>query len=184
MTTLIESLWQQYHMRVLNYMHFKTHSDEAEDLTQVVFLQALSAIRKGNGPVAHESGWLWRITNNVLVDYYRYGGRVERRECVELDATHWYSDEESSGIGTEAELVTASDGGTHEQAMARMDQERVRTAVRRLPSDKQRDTVTMRLEGYAFDEVADTLGLTYPAAKQLYQRAAVNLRAHLMEAAC
>lgn len=70
--TQFNALYHLYVERVHRYMLARTHSaEDAADLTQQVFLQALDAL-----PRYHERGvpfgaWLFRIARNVLADAHR-----------------------------------------------------------------------------------------------------------------
>ncbi len=67
-----EVLYQRYLKRVYRYLRLRTNNDEdAADMTQQVFLQALDAL-----PNYHDRGlpfaaWLFRIARNAATDAYR-----------------------------------------------------------------------------------------------------------------
>jgi RNA polymerase sigma-70 factor (ECF subfamily) len=179
----IEALWHEHHARILNWVQFKTHSDEAEDLTQTVYLRALQAIRNGNGPVEQVNGWLWRIAGNVVIDYYRWRGRLP--DALELDADHRF-DQNNMFHGRqegEAEFLITPEPGPEELAMQGMEQQRVREAVQRLACANLTDTINLRLEGYTNGEIAEMFGASESAVKQYNTRAFVKLREWLREAA-
>lgn len=66
-----DELYEQYLARVYRYMRTRTRGEgEAADLTQQVFLQALTGFPKyrGDVPVA---AWLFGIARNVATDFHR-----------------------------------------------------------------------------------------------------------------
>lgn len=172
-TAEIESLWHAHHTPILKYVRFKTRSQDYEDMTQTIFLRAFLALKTGKGPKENEEAWLWRIARNLVFDYYRWG---HLREHLELDAN--YGLEQDGAM--EAELRTLPEPEPEELVMQRMEQERVRAAIEQL-SAIERDTVTLRLEGYAFGEIANILGVAEITAKQRSTRAKKNLREYLQE---
>ena len=75
------ALYDRYLGRIYAYLRARTNNDEeAADLTQQVFLQALDALpryREGRVPFA---AWLFRIARNVAIDSHR-----RRRTSVAWD---------------------------------------------------------------------------------------------------
>lgn len=65
-------LYERYVDRVYGYLRSRTAcGEDAADLTQQVFLQALKALRRYKpGPVPF-SAWLFRIARNLAVDFHR-----------------------------------------------------------------------------------------------------------------
>ncbi|PIR44401.1 hypothetical protein COV23_00010 [Candidatus Wolfebacteria bacterium CG10_big_fil_rev_8_21_14_0_10_31_9] len=52
----------------------------AEDLTQDVFVKVVSKIESFNENQGNFSGWVWQITKNSLIDYYR-----DKKETIFTD---------------------------------------------------------------------------------------------------
>jgi RNA polymerase sigma factor (sigma-70 family) len=153
-------------------------------MTQIVFLRALRAIQNGKGPKEHESGWLWRIVTNVIIDFYRWRGRLP--ECVELDAEHRRSEGDADGYlkqELEAELLTAFGMEPEEIAEQNYTVDLVRTAIEKLPTAKQSDAMHLQLDGYRNAEIAEMLQMTEIGVKQTHIRARANLRERLQDAA-
>lgn len=70
-------IYKLYVARIYRYLHARTGSEEdAADLTQQVFLQALAGLTKYHGE-APFAAWLFRIARNLVTDSYR-----RRREFV------------------------------------------------------------------------------------------------------
>jgi RNA polymerase sigma-70 factor (ECF subfamily) len=69
---LFEPLYQRYRHRVYSYLLARTSSaEDAADLTQQVFLQALDALSGYRGQGNGFAAWLFRIARNVATDYHR-----------------------------------------------------------------------------------------------------------------
>src|SRR5581483_10882781 len=74
-------LYYRYRDRVYAYVRTRTNDgDDAFDLTQHVFLQALDALPRYRGRHDVFAAWLFRIARNAVTDYYR-----RRRGAVTWD---------------------------------------------------------------------------------------------------
>jgi RNA polymerase sigma-70 factor (ECF subfamily) len=74
-------LYQRYRDRVYAYLRTRTGNDEdAADLTQEVFVQALDALPRYRMQSAPFAAWLFRIAHNIAVNHHR-----RRRQTVGWD---------------------------------------------------------------------------------------------------
>jgi RNA polymerase sigma-70 factor (ECF subfamily) len=137
----------------LCYRYVNNHED-ANDLTQEVFLRAWRAIGRFRGRSAF-STWLYRIGVNACLNF-RAARRPPAQELPETLA--------DPGIGTAQQV---------EQAVQA---ERVRAAVARLP-EKQRATLILKIyHELTHQEVAQILGSTVGTVKANLFHALGNLR--------
>jgi RNA polymerase sigma-70 factor (ECF subfamily) len=142
----------------LCYRYLNNHED-ANDVTQEVFLRAWRAIGRFKGRSAF-STWLYRIAVNACLNF-RAARRAPARELPEDLA------DPSAGASAQME----------KDDLAR----RVREAVSRLP-EKQRATLILKVyHEMTHQEVAQVLGSTVGTAKANFFHALGNLR-KLMEA--
>src|ERR671925_685301 len=75
------ALYHRYVTRVYRYLRVRTASeDDAADLTQQVFLQALDALPAYRARGVPFAAWLFRIARNAVTDYHR-----RRRTTVAWD---------------------------------------------------------------------------------------------------
>ncbi len=128
----------------------------AEDCVGETFQRFLKALRAGQGPRDHLQAYLYRIAHNLITDSYR------RQPPLPIDLD---------------ENLCADDGLHPEgQVDARMQESRVRLAIRALTPD-QRQVITLRfIEGWENDEVAAALMKPVGAVKALQHRALQALR--------
>jgi RNA polymerase sigma-70 factor, ECF subfamily len=147
-------LYERHFHRVYAYVARRAASRaEAEDVTSEVFEQALANLRKYEWRGVPFAAWLFRIAANALVDRWRQISRDS------LDPPPDIPD------GREAEE-------TERRAM-------VCQLVERLP-DAQRQVIEMRfVDQRSIREIADALGRSEGAVKQLQLRALENLRKSL-----
>ena len=66
----IDTIWQEYHHRLFEFIKRKVGEDSAEDILQDVFIKLHSHIDSLKENERLE-GWLFTMTRNTIVDYYR-----------------------------------------------------------------------------------------------------------------
>lgn len=152
-------LYELHFARVYAYIaHRVGNRAEAEDLTSEVFQQALANIRRFEWRGAPFAAWLYRIAANAIADRWRRSAR-EQASAV-LDGVEGVSDAVLEEVDRRLRLFRFVDD---------------------LPPDQQR-VVTMRFaEDKSIREIAQALGRSEGAVKQLQFRALENLRARMSE---
>jgi RNA polymerase sigma-70 factor (ECF subfamily) len=140
---------------------------EAEDLTQNVFLRLYRARRRWR-PSARVSTWVYHVARNVL----RNAFRSRRRRPAHLLSQLPGPDAESP-----AWLADEGDAPSRAVELAELG-EVVRSAIGTLDG-RQRAAVEMRVRDQSYGEIADALALTPQAAKSLLYRARTQLRESL-----
>jgi RNA polymerase sigma factor (sigma-70 family) len=145
---------------------FTGKHDEAEDLTQEIFLKVFKSLDKFNRD-ADFSTWLSSVARNYCIDHYRAGKR--EREVVVEDLVAF-------------DLAPASSGNPHR---ALEDQDRrsfLRKGLDLLP-DKLREAVVLRdLQGLSYQEMADRLRLPEGTVKSRINRGREELARLLLRA--
>ncbi len=165
-----EVLVQRYQHRLLGVLlHLVGHADEAEDLTQEVFLRIYKA-RKGYRPRAKFSTWLFTIANNLALNHLRSKGRSPMVAP-------------EGGTGSTGhrpdELVPSRDGTASAQLRKVELSEVVREALDMLGEDQRMAVLLNKFEGMGYAEIAEVMGRSEAAIKSLLARARFNLREHL-----
>lgn len=151
-------LYERYVEQVYRYCHARLCSRElAEEATSEVFLKALSALGRYQDVLF--AAWLFRIAHNVVVDFHR------QRATVPLEAA---GDLPDPGRSPESLAVDRAEMRT------------VRAALALLPAD-ERAVIELPYAGYSGQQIADTLGRSPNAVKQLRYRALRRLRILLAE---
>ena len=176
-----DGLFREYHKRVYTYMRQHTlrpgDSDEtAQDLAMKVFLRAMEAVERGNGPHTHSAGWLFTIARNLLYDYYRRCSHVPA--TIHLDAIAYDDDDDSNSIRTKGEIIVAEDKTPHDIAERNLTCQRVQYAIDRLTGE-QPTVIRGRMAGYEYGEIAAEIGKSEGAAKQLSTRAYAQMRKYM-----
>ena len=149
-------LYERYLERVFRYFYYRLgHKQEAEDLTEQVFLKAWQALPSYDQRGTPFLAWLYRIAHNLLIDYRR-----TKREAASLDDV--------------PELPQGGDGAL-DPVMARAEARELSAAVARL-SPLEQSVVTLRfVAGLEHREVAAIVGKSEVATRAIQSRALARL---------
>ena len=151
-------LYEQNFHRVYAYVARRVRDrSETQDLTAHVFHQALANLGKFKWKGSPFAAWLYRIASNAIADQAKRKGR------------------ESSEQPNTAETSTGTDLEEVERRA------RVFSAVEKLPDDQRRVIVMRFADEMSIREIADELGRSEGAVKQLQFRGLDNLRKRLNE---
>ena len=165
-----EELMLRYQSRLLSVLeHLVGSRDQAEDLTQEVFLRVYRS-RKSYVPGAKFSTWLYTIANNAASNALR---RRSRRREVSLKVR----DSGPMGNNPLEKAVQASSSLMPARQLAKAEmQDIIQLALESL-NDRQRMAVLLsKFEGMSYADIAEAMELTPQAIKSLLSRARVNLR--------
>lgn len=166
-----EELVRRYQNRLLTLLYHVTASrEQAEDLTQEVFLRLFRA-RKRYQAGARFSTFLFTIANNVASNALRSQSR--RRE-VQVEA---------AGNGDSApldQMAVARSGFMPARQLDKAERAAfVRQAINQLSERQRMALLLCKFEGLSYAEIARIMGLTEKAVKSLLARARQNLRVAL-----
>ncbi len=152
-------LYERYVGRIYNYIFYRTGSAaDAEDLTARVFYRAMGHIGSYRDQGVPFSAWLYRIAHNLVANWHRDNSR---RKEVPLD--------------DHMSLVQRSE---HPEASLVQSQEveRLFTAVRKLPPERQLLVILKFVEHLSNAEIAEIMNRSEGAIKSLYHRTLLSLR--------
>lgn len=151
--------WQQPVFAFL--WHMLRRREDAEDLTQDVFLKVLDQAPRYR-PEGRFRSWLLRIAAN------RARSALRRRKIL-----RW--------VSFDPDLHDRPRGD--DDAMRRLERDetvaQVQEAIAKLPQRQREAVVLRRYQGLSYEEIAATMDVTLPAVESLLQRAAANLRREL-----
>lgn len=142
----------------------------AEDLYQEAFLRVHRARHTYDASRPFRA-WLFGIVHNLVIDALRDAGRAPRTQALD------------EGGDAARGIATASPGGSPErQASAREAARALDAALRSLSPDEATVLLLARLEGLPYDDIAQIVGRTPAATKQLAYRALQRVRAGMAAA--
>jgi RNA polymerase sigma-70 factor (ECF subfamily) len=168
--TAFEELVLRYQNRLLTVLeHLVGNREQAEDLTQDVFLRVFRA-RERYTAEAKFSTWLFTIANNVASNALR--SRSRRREIGVPEG----NGADSMPLSLE-QMAKAASGFMPTRALDKSEQaEMVRHAVANLSERQRMALLLAKFEGMSYQDIAQTMGLSVQAIKSLLSRARVNLK--------
>lgn len=149
-------IYIDYYDKVTAYVRGKvSNPNEVEDVVSSVFLRVYSHFDGFDSSRASLSTWIYTITHNVVVDYYRT--RRQHAEYLEyMDAE--LDEVEDESIANEALLDQLAD------------------ALEEL-KEKERDLIVLHYyKGYTLKVIAEIMGMSYINAKVIHAKALTRLR--------
>lgn len=154
-------LYEQYSPKIFRYAYrLLGDQDMSEECVAETFHRFMGSLKANPTGPDNAQAFLYRIAHNWITDYYRRGNQYE------------FLDEN---------MDDRTNGNPLSELSERMEQERVRIALRQLP-DEQRQVILLRfLEDLPHDQVAAVIRKTPQATRALQHRALISLRRMLLE---
>jgi len=167
-----EAAWHElvalYTRRVFSLAYrFSGRVDEAEDLTQEIFVrvyQSLDRYREADGAFP---GWLMTVARNRAIDHYR------RRRQERLGRS-----EDPVAL----ETVASGDDGPLRSLERHERIQFVHRGLRSLPPDLREPLILFDLQGVPYEEIATALDVPLGTVKSRINRGRVELAKRLMRA--
>lgn len=155
----------RYERRIYSLaLHYCHNPQDAEDLSQEVWLRAYQAIGSFRGDSGFYT-WIRRITINCFLNYKRAESSQGRG-----------SDPGISGEGDNAPVIAnRSETTLHNQILC----ERVMRALSQLTPQQKLIFLLKHSEGMTYEEIAKEIGCSPGTAKKSVSRAVAKLRQHL-----
>ncbi|HLN64635.1 MAG TPA: sigma-70 family RNA polymerase sigma factor [Symbiobacteriaceae bacterium] len=159
-----EQLASQYYRKVYNIAYRVIgNPEDASDVAQEAFERAYLSLPEFRGDSSFQT-WLLRITNNACLDELR---RRKRRKVTSLDEPMSVEDGEM-----DRQLAIADEADGPEQALERLEVQRVVQESINALDEEYRVVVVMRdIQGYSYNEIAETLGINLGTVKSRLNRA-------------
>lgn len=149
------------------------NAEEARDLTQETFLRAFQSIANFRGD-ADLRTWIYRIAINQARNRWRWWRRRRRDATVSLDAP-----EGPYGLPL-ASTLRATQGNDPENETLAHEREKVLRAALKTLGRSYRETVILRdIEGFTYEEIAETLEISVGTVKSRLSRGREELRRKL-----
>jgi len=158
--TTTEQVWEAFHTPLQQFIRRRVVDDStAEDLLQEVFLKIHQHIG-GLKDARQLESWLYRLTRNSIIDYYRTARQAVTLESVgELTLPEELPDDDIV-----SELLPS-----------------VRAMVYNLPPQDRQALVLTEYHGLTQKELAERLGISLSGAKSRVQRARERLKQQLLD---
>ena len=158
-TVDIDQVYTEYSGKVMGYIRARIrNSSDAEDLQSEVFEKILRKIEGFDPSKASLNTWIFTITRNTVIDYYR-----RSRPTEELD----------ENLTDNVELDEDLLNGESLSELA--------AALRSLPQQLMDIIVLRYYDGKPLTEIAQIMNLSYGAVKLRHQNAVLMLREALSD---
>jgi RNA polymerase sigma-70 factor (ECF subfamily) len=165
-----EEIVQRYHRRIYNICYrFSGSPDQAQDLTQEVFIKMYSSLKSYDSQRAAFMTWMTTITRNLLVDYFRK--TKQERMTDSLDAApseHEDAMPLSERIPDKALPPDAS-------VESRETREAVHRALQKLSPDLREAVILRDLQDMDYREIATVLRVPEGTVKSRINRGRAEL---------
>lgn len=147
---------QRYGERIYNYIRrMVKHPQDAEDLTQEVFVRAFANLHQFDGR-SQMSTWLFRIASNLCIDHFRR--RKRRPEFQSL--TRDEEDQEMAEYELPDERLDPLDSLLRQELRQVVEQ-----AVENLPPKLRTVLLLYDVEGLPYEEIAQVVGIPLGTVK-------------------
>jgi RNA polymerase sigma-70 factor (ECF subfamily) len=147
-------------------------AEEAGDLLQETFLSALKAVKKFRGE-ADLKTWLFRIAINESRNRHRWWRRRKREKTFSLDAPVGDSETPFS------ETMSGASATPEENALRRERERFLINALKKLPDNFREAIILCDIEGFSYEEIAQTLEINLGTVKSRIARGREELRKRL-----
>jgi RNA polymerase sigma-70 factor (ECF subfamily) len=145
-------LYELHVDRIYRYVYYRVGTaDQAEDLTEHVFLKAWEAVPRYESRGLPFAAWLYRMAHNAVIDHYRAS-----RPTTSIDETFDLEDEKQS---------------PSDAVMAGVDRDELKLAIQRLNPDQQKVIILRFVEGLSHAEVGKIVGKSEGAVRVIQHRA-------------
>lgn len=157
----IETIYTEYHDKVLSYIRSKVNSrEDAEDLTAEVFLKIQKKLVDYDEEKAGVSTWIYTIARNSVIDFYRVNKTTEE-------------------LPDELSEELASDDETDSQVLRQETLMELADALNRLSSEERAVIVFRYYDGLSLTDIQKKMGLSYGQVKLRHNSALKELKKFL-----
>lgn len=158
-----ESLLKVYTRKIYNLCYrFTGRAEEAEDLTQEVFIKIFRTLQSFDAAQGSFSTWLHRVARNHLVDHYRRNQKDRMTGSIE-DDLEMIAEKPSPSAGPAAQVEN------------RERKEFLQRALDRLSPDLREAVVLRDLQDLDYLEIAQVLGVPEGTVKSRINRGRLEL---------
>ena len=152
----IFEIWEEYKSSLFLYIKLRVRDeDDTKDILQDVLLKSYQYCNKGK-TVLHLKSWLYKITQNTIIDHYR-----KNSETIPFEFDFIETENENSIVGEASDYIYA--------------------LLQLLPNDYATPLYMSDIEGIDQKVIADKLGISLVNTKARIQRARVKLKQRFLE---
>jgi RNA polymerase sigma-70 factor (ECF subfamily) len=148
----VTTIYKEFHSELLRYVKSKVRSrEDAEDILQNVFIKISSNLNKLTEDVKIKS-WLFTITRNTIIDYYRTNANKKK---VAIGEQLFESDDPDPTKGLD---------------------QCINSMISLLPEEYRMIIIDSEITGIKQKDLADKYGIAYPSMRSRVQRGRDRLK--------
>ena len=153
-----EEVYSTYYTPLFRYIYSRVKSkEEAEDMTQNVFIKIWNAVPTWNASHTSPLSFFFTVARNTMIDYFR---KSSHKEIVSDEVIRKFADTVGSHMDTESQETKDS----------------LLLAISKL-TDEQREVITLfYTQDLTYEEISTITGKRQDAIRQIHSRAMKKLR--------
>ncbi|HEV7218898.1 MAG TPA: sigma-70 family RNA polymerase sigma factor [Terriglobales bacterium] len=165
-----EEIVRRYHKRIYNICYrFSGSPDQAQDLTQEVFIKMYGSLKSYDSQRAAFMTWMTTITRNLLVDYFRKSKQDRATDSLDtVPSEH----EDAMPLSERIPDRTPTPDAT---AQSRETKEAVHRALQKLSPDLREAVILRDLQDMDYREIATVLRVPEGTVKSRINRGRAEL---------
>jgi RNA polymerase sigma-70 factor (ECF subfamily) len=159
-----ETIVRRRHSRIYNLAYrFTGRFDEAEDLTQEVFLKVYRTLHTYKAESGAFETWIVRVARNHFIDHYRKY-KTERLYTDPLDDNPEVVVPSHSRIDHPGQALERREAAEHVQRL-----------LESLPAEQREAVILRDLEELSYEEIAEILGVPIGTVKSRINRGRIGM---------
>jgi RNA polymerase sigma-70 factor, ECF subfamily len=166
-----EDIYRELFPKIHRYMNRLVGPENADDLTQEVFIRAFRNLNSFIGR-SSLSTWFYRIAGNIATDWYRSATFRNTKNEASLQLREEF--------GLDSAIATYSIDSSADEDMLQC----IREFINSLPESYRTAFVLHELEGYSNAETAEILEVSIPTAKIRIHRGKERLKKKMENGCC
>ncbi|MHC4335838.1 MAG: RNA polymerase sigma factor [Planctomycetota bacterium] len=170
-------VYEEFHGKISRYLKRMVGEDEAEDLTQEVFVKVSDGLKDFKGE-SRLYTWIYRIATNAALDRLKSRSFRKDSQAVSLSGSEEQEAAELRDASIQAKSLTAE-----REAIRKEMTECIREFVDKLPENYRTVIILSELKDLKNQDIADILGTSLDAVKIRLHRARAKLK-EVFEAGC
>ena len=157
------SIYDKYIDKIYRFAFLKVNSKEiAEDITSDTFLKGWEAYQRAQGQIQNSQAFLYKIANNLIIDYYRIKGKTDV-------------------VSTENRKIPDPRINIEKRAKLSSDMDNIKIALANMNQDYQNVIIWHYLDGIEIKEIAQLMDKSEQATRVLLHRALRSLKSQVNE---
>ncbi len=157
-----EAVVNSYAKRIYNLTYrYTSRRDEAEDLTQEIFIRVYQNLKSFRSDSGSFQGWIMKVGRNLIIDHYRRTRRFQQAAGTEEMETMNLKDEK---VPNPQRSVEQSEASLF-----------LSEGLQALSPELKEAIILRDLEGMAYQEIAELLGIPEGTVKSRINRARLEL---------